>query len=375
MAGIYIHIPFCSQACHYCDFHFSTDQRHRKDLISAICHEIELRIDYLKGREIETIYFGGGTPSLLIGDELEKILVSLRRNFIIKENAEVTLEANPEDISKEKISILKNLGINRLSIGIQSFDDATLQKLNRSHTGHQAAKSLEIAHEGGIYNLNADLIFAIPGRSSELLKQDISKLLSFQPQHLSAYGLTIEEKTVFGKWSASGKFKAVSEEENANEFEYLMHVLPQSGLEQYEISNFARKGFESQHNSSYWKRLPYLGLGPGAHSFNGTTRQINISNNHGYLSALRQGNSFWTTEVLEAKDHINEYLMTSLRTREGCDLSYLEQAHDHKILELHHDYIKTLLDSERVLLTENRLVLTQKGKLIADQIASDLFVI
>ena len=374
MAGIYIHIPFCNKACHYCDFHFSTDQRYRKVLIESICAEIDLRAHYLNGAVVETIYFGGGTPSVLSEAELKKIIVALQQTFSIKKGAELTLEANPEDISAEKISFLRELGINRLSIGIQSFHDETLIKLNRSHSGKQAAKSLEIAHEGGISNLNADLIFAIPGRSMEQLKEDVSTLLGFQPKHISAYGLTIEDKTVFGKWSSIGKFKAVSDEENANEFEYLMSTLPDAGLEQYEISNYALKGFESKHNSSYWRQVPYLGLGPGAHSFDGKSRQINISNNAGYMSALQDGKSFWTTEVLTEKDHLNEYLLTSLRTREGCSLDYMERTYNHSLWNLHQDYLQNLMDTGKILIDNHVLYLTSSGKLIADEITRDLFI-
>ena len=374
MAGIYIHIPFCNKACHYCDFHFSTDQRYRKVLIESICAEIDLRAPYLNEAVVETIYFGGGTPSLLTEAELQKIFVALQQTFPIKKGAEITLEANPEDISREKISFLREMGVNRLSIGIQSFQDETLQKLNRSHSGKQAAVSLEIAQEGGLSNLNADLIFAIPGRSMEQLKEDVSTLLRFQPKHISAYGLTIEEKTVFGKWSSMGKFKAVSDEDNANEFEYLMSTLPEAGLEQYEISNYAMKGFESKHNSSYWRQVPYLGLGPGAHSFDGKSRQINISNNAGYMSALQDGKSFWTTEVLTQKDHLNEYLLTSLRTREGCSLDYLERTFNHNLWNLHQDYLQNLMDSGKIMIKNHVLFLTPSGKLIADEITRDVFV-
>lgn len=374
VAGIYIHIPFCNKACHYCDFHFSTDQRHRKDLMDSLGLEIELRTDYLHGESIETIYFGGGTPSLLDKVELEKILLTLYKHFQIRKYAEVTLEANPEDLTKEKVALFKELGINRLSIGIQTFHEETLQKLNRSHSGAQAMESLEKAREGGIDNLNADLIFAIPGRNMEILMEDVSTLLSYKPQHISAYGLTIEEKTVFGKWSSAGKFHAASEDQNANEFEYLMNALPEVGLEQYEISNFALKGFESKHNSSYWKRVPYLGLGPGAHSFNGTSRQINLSNNHGYIAALRNGQSFWTTEVLELRDHINEYLLTSLRTREGCDLDYLKNTFNHDLWMLHEKYLENLVKTGKASLKKRVLLLTQGGRLIADEITRDLFL-
>jgi len=375
VSGIYIHIPFCAQACHYCDFHFSTDQRYRLELVEGICEEVRARKDYLNGQEISTIYFGGGTPSVLKDSELGMIMESLNRAFTVSQEAEITLEANPEDLSLEKVKGMISLGVNRLSIGIQSFHEETLRSLNRSHDSEQAKASLSRVKEAGINNLNADLIFAIPGRSLEILKEDVNTLMAFQPEHISAYGLTIEEKTAFGKWSASGKFKAVSEEQNALEFEYLMEALPVAGLEQYEISNFARRGFESRHNSSYWKRNSYLGLGPGAHSFDGKSRAWNVANNHQYLRAIQNGTSHWNTEVLSEKDKINEYLMTSLRMREGCNLEFLKLEMEFDLIREQSAYVEKLLKSGLSEIKNNSLILTKKGKMIADQISSDLFVI
>lgn len=337
--------------------------------------EIRSRKDYLNGQEINTIYFGGGTPSVLKDSELGMIIGAIYREFSISHQPEITLEANPEDLSKEKIKSLIGLGINRLSVGIQSFHNETLQFLNRCHDSQQAQASLTHIREAGLNNLNTDLIFAIPGRSLEILKHDLNVLMSFQPEHISAYGLTIEEKTAFGKWSASGKFKAVGEEQNAIEFEYLMEVLPAAGLDQYEISNFARHGFESRHNSSYWKRNPYLGIGPGAHSFDGSSRGWNVANNHQYMRSIQSGTSHWNTEVLSEKDKINEYLMTSLRMREGCDLHILKFEMQFDLISKQSDYLDKLLKNDLAEIKNHRLILTKKGKMIADQISSDLFVV
>lgn len=375
MAGIYIHVPFCAKACHYCDFHFSTDLSHREELTKCIQEELEQRKNYLGQNTVETIYFGGGTPSVLTEKELAGIFRIIHTHFKISENAEITLEANPEDISKEKLEVLRGLSVNRLSIGIQSFDDTTLRRLNRIHSALQASESLILAREAGFKNLNADLIFAIPGRDLYLLKKDIKELCLYQPTHISAYGLTVEEKTVFGRWKKAGKFIPVSEDQNADEFEFLMDALPSSGFVQYEISNFANPGFESRHNSNYWKGTSYLGVGPGAHSYDGKSRQINISSNQAYIRAFKTKEAYWTTEFLNTQDHINEYIMTSLRTREGCDLEYLKQNHGCDLSLVRSEFLQKLNASGQATLRENFLILTKKGKMIADQIASDLFVV
>ena len=344
-------------------------------MIQSLCQEIELRKDYLRPSQLETIYFGGGTPSILDQSNLESIFKTLNTHFSISETAEITLEANPEDISKEKLSFLSNLGVNRLSIGIQSFDDQILQMLNRTHTGRQAQMSLTLAQEAGFMNLNADLIFAIPGRNVSILKKDVQLLIKNELTHISAYGLTIEEKTVFGKWAAAGKLKTVTEDQNADEFEFLMEELPAAGFYQYEISNFSKPGFESRHNSNYWKRVPYLGIGPGAHSYDGQSRQINVSNNQSYMQSMKTRTSFWTTEMLKPEDHINEYIMTSLRTSEGCDLEFLIKDLGYKPSPQYHSQIEYLIITGKAVQNNRFLQLTKSGKMIADQIAGDLFMI
>jgi oxygen-independent coproporphyrinogen-3 oxidase len=344
-------------------------------MTEMICSEISLRKDYLQGAVIETIYFGGGTPSILSNGDTDRIMNEISRNFSLVNAPEVTLEANPEDLSADYVRSLIESGINRLSVGVQSFHDETLISLNRCHNGEQAVAGLVNARNAGIKNLSADIIFGIPGRTAAILKEDLHRIISIGPEHISAYGLTIEEKTVFGKWSATGKFKPASEEDHATEFEYLMEYLPQHGFDQYEISNFAREGYESGHNSSYWKRVPYLGIGPGAHSFDGLNRHINISNNHIYMNSVRSGNPRMATENLEKKDVINEYLMTSLRLREGCDLNFLATKLDYDLRVINKAYLDRLCLQEFAVISSGRLQLIKKGKMIADQITGDLFCV
>lgn len=280
MAGIYIHIPFCKQACHYCDFHFSTSQQTRVDLIRSITKEIELQKDYLEGEIVQTIYVGGGTPSLLEAHELLSILDTIRSFFPIIPNPEITLEANPDDLTISKLKDLSRLGINRLSIGIQSFHAEFLTFLNRSHDSVTAIECVWHAREIGFKNISIDLIYAIPSESDFQWSEDIRQAIALQPDHISCYALTIEEKTVFGRWAATGKFKATDDDTAARHLEILMTELELAGFDHYEISNFARQGFHAKHNSNYWRQEKYLGVGPSAHSYNGNSRQFNISNNN-----------------------------------------------------------------------------------------------
>lgn len=375
MAGLYIHIPFCKKACHYCDFHFSTQLDRTTELTKAICTELDMQRDYAKGEIIETIYFGGGTPSVLSDAEFESIFKSIHKNFISGPDCEVTLEANPDDLTEAKLLSLRNFGVNRLSIGIQSLDDNVLKFLNRSHDSSQAIKSVEHARKSGFSNINVDLIYAIPGREIKLLQHDMIGLLQLEPEHISAYSLTIEEKTVFGNWAAHGRFMPETENENARQFEIVMDTLAQAGFEQYEISNYARAGFQSQHNSSYWKQKKYLGVGPSAHSFNGHQRQANVSNNAAYIKSIAAGQIPATLETLSREDQINEYIMTSLRTVWGCDVAYLKSNFDYDLLTAQGAYVQRAINEELIVRAGNILVLTRAGKMHADKIASDLFLV
>ncbi|HMP98885.1 MAG TPA: radical SAM family heme chaperone HemW [Cyclobacteriaceae bacterium] len=374
MAGIYIHIPFCKQACHYCDFHFSTNLSRRDELCDAIEKEIALRKNYLKDNLISTIYFGGGTPSLLEVRQIESILNRIKEYFTVESGAEITLEANPDDLSEQKLSSLKTIGINRLSIGIQSFDDEILKLLNRAHNVDMAIKSVLNAKSSGIRNISIDLIYAIPGLSDLAWIHNIEKAISLQPTHISCYALTIEEKTVFGNWYKKGKLNKVADENEARQLELLITLLHKAGYLLYEVSNFCLPGYESKHNSSYWKQTHYLGLGPAAHSYNSISRQFNVANNHKYIAEINAGIIPASIETLTTADKINEYLLTSLRTQWGCNLIELKSLYDYDIMQKQAAYISSLLSEGFADIKQEHLVLTTKGLLLADKIASDLFV-
>ncbi len=375
MAGIYVHIPFCKQACYYCDFHFSTNQTKQEEIVHAIVAEIGMQKEYLNGEPIETIYLGGGTPSLLAERELSIIFQAIHKNYSVKSEAEVTLEANPDDLSVGKLRELRNAGVNRLSIGIQSFDDGILKSLNRAHDSNMARNCVHEVHYAGFDNISIDLIYAIPEQDDKLWKANIHEALLLKPQHISSYALTLEEKTVFGRWVKQGKMKALDEDLAATQLNILVDTLENSGYEQYEVSNFSQPGFRSQHNSSYWRNEKYLGVGPSAHSYNGESRQYNISNNTQYLNAILKQQIPATHEILSREDKINEYLLTTLRTSWGTDLEKLRREYKFDLLAENSFYIQALQDSQFATLENDMLVLTKTGKLLADKIASDLFAV
>jgi oxygen-independent coproporphyrinogen III oxidase len=374
MAGLYLHIPFCKQACHYCDFHFSTQLNQRAAVLSALRKEMKLQRDYLASERLETVYFGGGTPSLLTEEELSSLLTAARENFLVNNDAEITAEVNPDDLNDEKLFSLKRLGVNRLSVGIQSFSNKTLTFFNRAHSAEDAQKSFERARAIGFTNISIDLIYGVPGEGIDEWKTELQKAIRLNAEHISAYSLTVEDKTAFGKWRVAGKLRPAPEEEVAEQFVLLMEELGQAGYDHYEISNFAKPGFHSRHNSSYWQQKKYLGIGPSAHSFDGTSRQFNIANNSLYVKALEDDQIPCEREVLTAANKVNEYLLTSLRTRWGCDLKFLRQNLNFEPTHGQLIYIKQLLESGMAEQQETFLRLTRKGKLLADKIASDLFV-
>lgn len=374
MAGIYIHVPFCKKACHYCNFHFSTQQQLKPEMVKAIGTEASLRKDFIQ-EPINTIYFGGGTPSLLSVSELDFILTTLKDHYTVVADAEITLEANPDDISAEKLNQWFKSGINRLSIGIQSFFEEDLQWMNRAHNALQAKDCIEQARIAGFRNLTIDLIYGTPGLTNERWQENIQTALSLDIPHLSCYALTVEPNTALDHMVRKGQKKDVDTDLQATHFNILTQTLLAAGFEHYEISNFAKPGFRSQHNSSYWQGNPYLGLGPSAHSFDGAfIRQWNISNNPLYISSLQQGIVPFESETLTTTQKINEYLMTSLRTIEGISLSFLQ---NHWGEERVYDIMKSAaphLDQLNIQLKDQHLILTPKGKFLADGIASDLFV-
>jgi oxygen-independent coproporphyrinogen-3 oxidase len=371
---LYLHIPFCKQACHYCDFHFSTNTVQKKSIVESICKEIVLRKNYLNHSVLHTIYFGGGTPSLLDADELHLILQTIHDNFEVASDAEITLEANPDDLNKEKIKQLAIAGINRLSIGIQSFYDPHLQYLNRAHQALEAEISVKQAQDYGIENISIDLIYAIPYPDHSILEQDIAKAFALNVSHISAYCLTIEPQTAFGNWLKKAKIKPIDEEFAAKQFEILIDRLGQNGFEQYEISNFARNNHYSKHNTSYWMQEPYLGVGPSAHSYNGFSREFNVAHNTKYITSIQQDLIPSTVEQLTFVEQTNEYLLTGLRTKWGVNSDVLEQLSKGNFKKQHAKTLENLRSANFLQIDQNLIKLTESGKLFADRITGDLFL-
>lgn len=373
MQGIYLHIPFCRKACVYCDFHFSTQLKTKGLLTDAICREIELQKDFLGGNKLDSIYFGGGTPSVLEKKELEKIFSMLSKHFTWDKNAEITLEANPDDLSKEKLQELKEFGINRLSIGLQSFNDDELKWMNRLHTAEESEACVKLAQEIGLKNISIDLIYGSKFQDAESWKKTLEKALSLNIQHISSYNLTVEEKTELGHKVNKGKEIAVDDEKSSEQFMILMDTLNNNGFEHYEISNFAKKDFEAVHNTNYWKGAKYLGIGPSAHSFNGISRQWNVSNNALYIKAINEGTEFFETETLSKLNRYNEYVLTRLRTKWGCDLNYIKTEFGNNFAE-HFAETSAAFMPKDLQKNQTNYSLTKMGKLMADKIAMELFM-
>lgn len=373
MAGIYIHVPFCKRACLYCNFHFSTNLALQNDFTVALLREIELRIPYIGMETVETIYFGGGTPSLLPTSAIQKILDSVHKNFPVSRDPEVTLESNPDDMDLYRLKEWKNAGINRLSIGVQSFFTDDLIWMNRAHDSQQAVSAVEKAADAGFDNFSLDLIYGVPGSTNEKWNENLQKAIYLNPAHISCYALTVEPKTALFKMIQQKKISDVQPEEQAVQFLAAIQILGAAGFEHYEISSFAKPGKRSRHNSAYWQSKKYLGLGPGAHSFDGSGRQWNISNNALYISSLMAGQLNMESENLLPRDLLNEYIMTSLRTIEGLDLQKVsDQFGDEKCLSLENS-AKKYIESKKIERKKEKLVLTNSGKLFADGIAASLF--
>ncbi len=375
---LYLHIPFCKQACHYCDFHFSTNLSRKAELVAALCHEIKLRKSYLPIQQLDTIYFGGGTPSLLSEGELAQIFETIHQHFTVSSPAEITLEANPDDLTADKLRMLRPF-VNRLSIGIQTFNEAALRWMNRAHNATEAERCVALAQDAGFDNLSVDLICGIPvPRSTErdgVWPRDLEKIVALNVPHISTYALTIEPDTAFARWTTTGKLPPIDENLAAEQIQDINKTLVANGYEQYEISSFCTPGHRARHNTAYWQQRPYLGIGPSAHSYNGTSRQYNISNNALYIKAVQENEIPATVEQLTAADHLNEYLLTGLRTMWGCSLRELNQLlagdfQEQQALELADLYRAGWL----VKTADNRLLLTDAGQLFADRVASALFV-
>lgn len=369
MAGIYIHIPFCKQKCTYCDFHFSTTfEVYRSEMLDCIGLELKKRKDYLENEEVQTIYFGGGTPSILTEDELSRIMQTIESNHPIYASAEVTLEANPDNINEENLKAWKKVGINRLSIGIQSFRESDLKWMNRAHTADESQGCIQIAKANGFDNLTIDLIYGLPDLSLKEWEQHIQRVIDLDVPHISAYCLTVEKKTALHNWVSKGKTTMSTEDQQSDQFLILLEMMEKNGYEQYEISNFCKPGFESRHNSNYWKGVKYIGIGPSAHSFNGNSRQWNIANNTVYMKSLLKGGEFFEIENLSEVDQFNEHILTGLRTSYGVNMSLLQDCSpefDDKV----NDFIRV----GWMIKKGDNLSLTKEGKLRADYLASELF--
>ena len=373
--GLYLHIPFCKQACHYCDFHFSTSLALKSRLVAAIAEEIRLRCDYLGPRPvIDTVYFGGGTPSLLTASELNQLFEAIAAHFELAPNAEITLEANPDDLSPAKLAELRHSPLNRLSIGLQSFHEPHLRLMNRAHTAQESTAAVRRAQDAGFENISIDLIYGIPAAGHHVWEADLANALALNVPHVSAYALTIEPGTAFESWQRKGRFAAPPDEFVATQFELLLTTLRGAGYEQYEISSFCQPGRESRHNSAYWAGVPYLGLGPSAHSFDGQNRLATLANNPQYVAAVLDRREVpTTTDLLSPRDRANEYLLTTLRTSRGTNLAHLRTALGHDLTATHAPYLAQLEANGWATIQNEVLTLTDAGKLLADQITLELF--
>jgi oxygen-independent coproporphyrinogen-3 oxidase len=374
MSGIYIHIPFCKQACFYCDFHFSTSLKKKEDMISSLVKEIEIRKDELENSIVETIYFGGGTPSVLSVDEIQTIIDAVYRNHSVVETPEITLEANPDDLSEEKIIELSKSPINRLSIGVQSFFEKDLKLMNRAHNSEEAKNCLLIASQY-FNNISVDLIYGIPDCTNEEWRENIQTALSFGIPHISSYALTVEAKTALETLIAKGKIKNVDEEKAQEQFYILIEELAKENFVHYELSNFSKEGYFSQNNSSYWLGKPYLGIGPSAHSFNGKERSWNVKNNTKYIKSIQENTLPLEREILTKMDGYNEYIMTGLRTIWGVSFDKIKSDFGEEYLKYLESQSHKFIEQELLYIKNGILKTTQKGKFLSDGIASDLFKI
>lgn len=375
MAGIYLHVPFCRKACHYCDFHFSTTMKGKSEMLQAMGRELEKRKEYLRGEKVSTIYFGGGTPSLLTSDEINRLTDEITRWHELSDEVEFTLEANPDDLTKEKIQQLRGTSVNRLSIGIQSFRDADLQWMNRAHTASQSDFAVKLAQDAGFSNITIDLIYSIPGMTNETWKQNLQNAIDLDVDHISAYSLTVEPRTYFGHLEKKGLLKSFPQESSQDQFLLMNRILSENGFEHYEVSNFARPGCRSKHNTSYWEGKTYLGIGPSAHSFDGESRQWNVANNAIYVRSVQGNEAYFERELLDERSRLNEYIMTGLRTSHGINLDDITQKFGIDLMSINSESIQDLIRNGKMVHEDSVLKLTVHGYLLADRIASDFFIV
>ncbi len=372
MAGIYLHIPFCKQACHYCDFHFSTSLNYKAELLAALEQEIKLQKDFFKGETINTIYFGGGTPSLLAADELMKLIHTITDMHTVSSDAEITLEANPDDLNPQKVKAVKQTPINRFSIGIQSFFDDDLIWMNRAHRCNEAEASVKRTQDAGFENITVDLIYGFPLLTATKWKQNLDKVFELHIPHVSAYSMTVEPRTALASFIKKQKQESMNEEQSAEQFIELMDAMAVRGFEHYEISNFCLPNHYSKHNTNYWKGEKYLGIGPSAHSYDGEKRQWNVANNAKYSQSINKKTIPAEVEILTEANRLNEYIMTSLRTMWGLDITHLNHIAIGASAQLLKD-VQLFFDKGWLYQNHQHIFLTKTGKLYADHIASELF--
>lgn len=375
MAGIYIHIPFCKTRCVYCDFYSTTESEMRSRYISALCREIEMRADYLHGEPVETIYFGGGTPSQLTAGDFARVFSAIERTFGTISAGEITLEANPDDLTEEYLQSLSSLPFNRISMGVQTFRDDTLRLLNRRHNAQQAVDAVARCRRAGFRNISIDLIYGLPGETEEGWRADLQKAISLRVEHISAYHLIYEEGTCLYDMLRRHSVEEVDEESSVRFFEMLIDELTKAGFVHYEISNFCRPGMHSRHNTSYWQGIKYMGCGPSAHSFDGESREWNVSSLHSYIEAIESGGRDFEKEELDLTTRYNEYIITTLRTRRGADMSTLEQRFGTKLKNYCLRMARTYIDEGKLTLDGNTLRLTRSGIFVSDGIMSDMLYI
>jgi len=375
MAGIYIHIPFCAKKCSYCDFYSIVPQTHKASFIQALIKEISLRKDDLEGEGSSTIYLGGGTPSILNKEELIAVFKTIYKYYSVKKEAEITIEANPEDINKNFLRDLQSLSVNRLSIGLQSFIDRDLQMMNRRHSAQKAIKSVELAYSLGFDNINVDLIYGLPNSTIKEWEQNLEQVFSLPITHLSAYHLTYEKGTLLYKRKQQKRILALNEDQSIEQFKLLYKKVQEHNFSYYEISNFAKENKYAQHNLSYWQQKKYLGFGPSAHSFDGEVRRWNLSNLNTYIEALNQEKIYFEKEHLTLNDKWNDYLITALRTRWGINKNYIQENFDTSYLLILEKKIQPFIKTKDIQNTEKHFILTKKGIFISDYIMEQLIFV
>ncbi|MBO7554145.1 MAG: radical SAM family heme chaperone HemW [Bacteroidaceae bacterium] len=375
MAGIYLHIPFCKKRCIYCNFYSSTLLKYRGAYVGVLCRELRQRKEYLKGEAVKTIYLGGGTPSLLQRTELEKLFSEIGKVYGLGTCEEITIEANPDDLTEHYVKMLATLPVNRLSIGIQTFNDDSLKLLNRRHTAEEAISAVKRCQDAGFHNISIDLIYGLPGETEVQWQYDLEQAVALGVQHISAYSLTYEEGTALWKLREKQQIQEVEEEQSLLFFKMLMDTLKSAGFEHYEISNFCLPGYHSRHNSSYWEDIPYLGCGASAHSYDGISRQWNVADLERYIQGIAEGTPVFEREILDLPTRYNEFVMTGLRTAKGIELTKLRQQFGEKLFRYLLEMAKPYIDRNCLLITENRLHFTESGLFISDSIISDLLSI